>query len=328
MTSTVISRWAEPLAKVCLKNSSVGGAVLARTSIAGIDIDVYDRKNIVRRAARYDVVVLVGTETSSINRIELYERLGVKTIYYPYRVSDAPLLQPFLGLIGLLYEESRGRAVLVEQELEDALIPAALLIAVKGYPLRDAIEEVHEMGFSIFTPLESRLLVLMDTMRREGISLISEALEFKKEAFSGGDAHLSSVMEFTIEHYYHLRGLIPASLPRLYESLKVGGSYSKKLSDHERLLVSLSSELDYFMSGAVRNIALVLGENMEVYMGCNLLLREDACWPEADRATPLYERLAKSLGLERTSIYMSSPEDVACISYGFLEPDICRREDE
>ena len=277
---------------------------------------------VARRAALFDTVLVVADPYSAADRIDLYETLGVNVNLYPYTPLDAPTITSILGLMVWLEKEScRGR-VLVEGFGGERLVMAAYLV-YRGLSVEEVLPKIARLG-GLHSPLHLRLLLILWALRRE-LDLSREASRFVEQAFTGGDAHLAWVIELVVEHYLQLRHLLPIRLAKLYYS--VIGYKHARLNDVEKSVLSIAESLDYTLAGAVRNVAVSIGvESLEVYIGCQLLDREEQCWPEAKKAKPHYDRLARLLGVRDTDFVMTAPEEAACIAYGDFALDLCARE--
>ncbi len=292
----------------------VGGVVFAT-----IDASV------VRRAAVFDAVVVVGDEYGIVDRFDAYKLLGVEARLYPLPANEAPTLVSLLGLLGWIRRQvSEGRRVLVEGAGGQTIIAIAFMM-LEGMGLTEAIAEARSRGFELLNPLQLRILTILDALRLSGVDLWGEAEKYRKDAFTGGDAHLSTIVELAIEHYLQLSPFLPISASKLYYALTERDKHPR-LTDSERAILEASKALDHTMIGAVRNIAIEnLGSFLRVNLGCMLLLREGECWVEANTADPAYRRIASMLGLKGVDYVMASPEEVACLSYASLYPDVCEQ---
>ncbi len=275
-----------------------------------------------RRAIDYTMVILVCDPHRVIDRFEAYRALGVDAKIYPLPPYHAPTLYSLLGLLALLEESSRKGRILVEGCGGEAVIAIAHML-FKGLSLQEAIEKASSSGLNLLSPLQLRILALVDHALRHGVDLWSLALRLKGCAFTGGDAHKSSILELALEHTLQLAGILPLRPSSLVQAIEEPSS-NVRLNDVERLVLEACRSLDYTMSGAVKSIAIAPGEDsLEVYLGCELLYRDDQCWPEAEASRPYYDRLAKTLGLKRASFYMDHPETVSCMVYSVLHPEVC-----
>ncbi len=275
------------------------------------------------RAARFDVVVLVGEVYSLVDRVERYRELGVEVHVYPLPATVAPTMRSVLGLLAWLEERClRGERVLVEGTGGHSVVAVAHMVA-RGVSVGEALAKAGARGFHLLSPLQLRLAVLLDYARRGGVDLLEAGRRWRCDAFTGGDAHLSTVAELALEHALCLDGLLPLSPPRLFEAVEGRA----RLTDAERLVLEASRSLDHTYTGAVKNVALAVGEKLEVLVGCELVYREEQCWPEAEAAMEAYQGLARMLGLDGVVIGMEHPETLACRVYGVYDPGMCGDEE-
>jgi len=278
---------------------------------------------VARRAALFDTILIVADPYSVADRLDLYETLGVNVSLYPYTPLDAPTIISILGLMAWLEKEARRGRVLVEGFGGEKLVMAAHLI-YRGLSIQEVLSRTNELG-GLHSPLHLRLLLILWALRRE-LDLKHEARRYIEQTFTGGDAHLAWVIEFAVEHYLQLHHLLPIRLAHLYHSII--GHKHVRLNDVERNILDVAENLDYTLAGAVRNVAVSIGvENLEIHIGCQVLDREGQCWPEAKKAKPYYDRIARLLGAKDTSFAMITPEEAACIAYGDFAPDLCTTEE-
>ncbi len=292
------------------------------SSVCGIEFAEPDEP-VVRRAARYDTVIVVGEEYVLVDRVEAYSLFGVEARLYPLPAAETPTLMSVLGLLGWLWERvENGRRVLVEGSGGQGVVAAACLVA-KGVHPAEALRMVREAGMDVYSPLQLRLLALLDALVSSGVDAGEEAARFRSVAFTGGDAHTASVAEHALEHALRLRGLLPVSPATVYRAV-VEPWRAPRLNDYEETVVAVARSLDATLVGAVRSTFLEIGESrLTVNVGCTLLMREDECWPEASAADPYYRRLAGYLGLKGVEYHMMDPEEVACRAYWFLDEEMC-----
>ncbi len=294
---------------------------MVKLRVCGIDFaDPGDP--VVRRAARYDTVIVVGEEYMLVDRVDAYTVFGVEARLYPLPAVEAPTLVSILGLLGWIWERlGAGKRVLVEGTGGEAVVASACMV-VEGYSVEEALAKLREAGMELYSPLQLRLLVILEALS-SAINIREEAERFKAYAFSGGDAHLASIVELAVEHYVQIGRLLPISLQKLYAAL-VNPVRGPRLNDAEKALAGIAQGLDSTLIGAVRSVHLEVGESsLKVRIGCSLLMREGECWPEAMAADQHYRRLASMLGLKTVEYEMIDPEEAACLAYGQRGPELC-----
>jgi hypothetical protein len=281
------------------------------------------RDHVVRRAATYDVVLVVGEEYVLVDRIDAYATLGVEAKLYPLPAVEAPTIVSLLGVLGWLLERlEHGRRVLVEGTGGHSVLAAACLI-MQGLGLDEALAKVKEAGMELYSPLQLRVLAILEAIS-QGVDVASEAKRFKQYAFTGGDAHTASVIELAIDHAIQLSPMLPVSPVKLYQRI-VDPARAPRLNSVEETILEVARALDSTLVGAVRSIYLEPGSSkLRVTVGCSLLMREDECWPEATAADTAYRKLASFFGLTGVEYEMVEPEEAACLAYGLKEPSMCR----
>ncbi len=293
--------------------------------INGIDFSTPLRR-VVKRAAFYDTIVVVGSPMSFASRVEVYRSLGVDAKLYPLRSHDAPFLLSLLGLLGWLEERRReGKRVLVELEDGQATIPAALMI-LNGHGVFHALRYLELHGFSLQNPLQARILVLLWVLRETHIPLDQLSKRYSRTAFTSTDFYYSLMIEHITEHYYHLYRLIPLRLKPMFDNV-LKPRLPALTTNEERVILSIASTLSHSTMLAVRNVTVVTARRvMKVYIGCSMLFHGDGCWPEVDKSRGYYEALAKRAGAEKLSIHVTYPEEAACLAYGDIYQGGCGAE--
>ncbi len=272
-------------------------------------------RGVVRRAAFYDTILVVGTPTTFSSRVEFYRSLGVDARLFPLRPSETPFLLALLGLLGWVEKKrEEGLRVLVEIEAGQAVIPAAFLM-LHGRGVFEAVYSVRSRGFRLYAPLQARLLYLLWVLREENIPISELAERYYRSIFTGIDLYYSLMLEHAVEHFYHLYRFIPLRLSRIYEDI-VRPRAAGILTNEEKIIVTIASILSHSSLLAVRNVALEKnGSNLHIYVGCATLLHSDGCWPEISQSQGYYNAIARLVGARKTVFHVMDPEEVACLSY-------------
>ncbi len=289
--------------------------------LCGLDF-AEPRDHVVRRAAVYDAVLVVGEEYVLVDRVDAYGVFGVEARLYPLPAVEAPTIVSLLGVLGWIFERlGEGRRVLVEGTGAQSVIAAACLIAW-GHRLEEALERVRRAGMEVYSPLQVRILAILEAIA-SGLDVTREAERFKQHAFTGGDAHTASVIELAVEQAIQLSPVLPASPARVYQRV-VEPSRAPRLNDVEEAVLAAARGLDSTLVGAVRSLYLEPGASrLRVHVGCSLLMREGECWPEAMAADHAFRRLARLFGLDGVEYVMVEPEEAACMAYGERDPSLC-----
>jgi len=263
-----------------------------------------------KRAARYDVVLIVAPLVDALGRRDAYRVLGVRYVeVYPLLPNDAPTLFSLLGLVAWLNERAREYNVLVEGCGGEALVRGAYQVVEGTW----SWDDIKKLAGILQSPLHLRSLIHLAKMSEAGIDLHKEARRHIDAAFAGGDAYMSSILEHSIDLVVQL-GLEDMCIREAYSYV-----ISKPGRPHPHCLdvLETAKRLDYMKAGAVKTVAIDLSESgAHVLLGCRLLLRDDECWPEARNAEKQLEKLLMLRGYSLDGISLVDPEEAACIAYG------------
>ena len=284
--------------------------------------EICGSKELLRRAASADIVLVVGDSVEALMRANQYRELGVEVQVYPLSPRDSPTLFSILGLIGWLRRQATRGAVIVEGYGGERLVEAAYMI-VSGYKLS---ELPARLTAQLQSPLHLRTLVVLDALARSGTDLGAEAEKYIDAAFTGGDAYKANLVEHVADIAVQ-KGRLGlgeelACLARVYRAVTL----SLPVEDDGicSLIMRLSESLDAEGVGAVKTVSLVRSEDrVRVYMGCKLLLHENSCMPELEKAKPLLQRLVEQWGLKLEGVELVDPEEAACLAYEGLAGYTC-----
>ena len=295
-----------------------------RLSVGGVDFSEPSR-GVLLNAAYYDVVLVVGSPLEYSGRAEVYRSLGVESRLFQLKPIDTPLILTLLGLLGWIEaQRKKNLRILVEIEGKTALLPASYLV-LKGRRVVEAILEAKTRGFTFYTPLQLRLLVLLWILQSNGISLARIADNYSKNIFTEPDIYYSLMLEHIIEHYYYLASQIPLRLTAIYKAV-FNPRKTRQLSAEEMMITKIASTLSHTTIITVRNTFLEKTretKEIQIHIGCTTLLQSEACQPEIEKTKEYYETIAQKIGGEKTVktvFYVRSPEEVACMGY----KDLCR----
>ncbi|WP_167827888.1 hypothetical protein [Pyrolobus fumarii] len=279
---------------------------------------------VARRAAVHDKVLIVGEEYEAEPRAELYRRLGVDVVVYPLGAGKAPTLVSLLRLLSDLLPSPHEK-LLIEGFGGEGVVAAALLMIVDGVSAREAASRVLSLGHGLTTPLESRLLYILEKVLETSPGGARQLFEVVKRGyergFTHGDAHASSVAELAVEvndalsRLGYFTGLTPYTL---FQSALLE-------PDEPRDPVhAIASALDSTLVGAVKTVAFIReGNKLEVLVGCETLMHREQCWPEVEAARQRIEAIAKKAGFRSVTYIMAPPEEVACILYRDVDRGLC-----
>ncbi|WP_143522145.1 hypothetical protein [Pyrodictium delaneyi] len=265
-----------------------------------------------RRAARYDIVLIVAAIVDSIERKEAYRSLGIQLVeIYPLLPNDSPTLFSLLGIIGWIKKYAESFNVLVEGYGGEKLLREAYRIVKGSWSWNSIIRVANELQ----SPLHLRSLVHIAKLAEAGIDLREEVEKHLEAAFTGGDAYRSSLLEHSIDIVLQL-SIGDECIREVYEY--IGSRRNEPRRSLCRAIVEVARKLDYMKAGAVKTIAVDTGSESKakVYLGCRLLLRDDECWPEARSVEKPLEELLKGLGYGLAGLELVDPEEAACIAYG------------
>ncbi len=269
------------------------------------------------------VVLIVSDDYRIVDRVQRYREEGIKPAVYPLNILDSPNLLSLLGVCAWLHENSLQGSVVVEGYGQQRLLEKAYQVVFLGM-------EVDEIMLQdLVSPLHVRSLIHLYGLRIGGIDIANEAKNFVRDAFTGGDAHKSTVLELGIDIITQLGKVSDAlsnCISHLYDTVVHGKSH--RASKTCRLVHEASELLDYLNNGAVKSLALVGEDNrVSILVGCKLFLSDEECWPEINNARDVLVRLLNELGLVLGDIGMVRPEEAACIAYGNYASGVCGDED-
>ncbi len=267
-------------------------------------------------------VLLVSDDYRIVERARLYKEVGINAEIYPLSITDSPTLFSLLGITRWIHERSFTGIVVVEGYDQLHLLQEAYRLIFLGVDLDEA------SLYKLSSPLHARSLIHLSYIRDTGINLAKESQRFLNSAFTGGDAHKSTVLEIGIDIAIQLSTTRPRMLRCIQGLYMLITGQRNVLGKTCSTLLRVAEALDFENTGAVKNIALITHSNYaEVVIGCKLLMEERQCWPEAENAQALLSILLNDLGLGLGNISMLQPEETACIAYNKYIEEECKRED-
>jgi len=267
-------------------------------------------------------VLLVSDDYRIVERARLYKEVGINAEIYPLSIADSPTLFSLLGIIRWIHERSYIGIVVVEGYDQLHLLQEAYRLIFLGASLEEAL--LHKLP----SPLHARSLIHLSYIRDAGTDLVKESRRFLDSAFTGGDAHKSTILEIGIDIAIQLSATRPEMLRCIRELYTFITGQRNILSKTCSTILRVAEALDFENTGAVKNIALITRNNYaEVVIGCKLLMEERQCWPEAENAQALLSILLNDVGLGLGNISMLQPEETACIAYNKYIEEECKRED-
>ncbi|BEP17710.1 hypothetical protein PYJP_10620 [Pyrofollis japonicus] len=262
-------------------------------------------------ARKADTVLLVMDSYTASNRAHFYSSLGITTEIYPLDMRDSPTIFSLLGILAWINEEGRGKSIVVEGLGQQSLLEEAFKIVYMGYD----ISEINTN--KLVSPLHFRSIIHLYELRKAGIVLEDEARRYIDAAFSGGDAHKSSIIELSLDLIIQLenRGAPIGNLC----SLDIFRAVTKNREPLERckLYFEAAKLLDEYNTGAVKTVALspAGGNKVDALVGCKLMFSDEECWPEALSAQNVIRMLLDRKALLLNDIRMVFPEEAACLAY-------------
>ncbi|ABM80696.1 hypothetical protein [Hyperthermus butylicus] len=284
--------------------------------------EIGEGRELLRRAATADLVLVVGDGVEALVRASRYRELGVEVQVYPLSPRDSPTLFSILGLVGWLREQAVSATVVVEGYGGEKLVEAAYMV-VSGYNLS---ELPVQLIARLQSPLHLRTLVVLDALARSGVNLAAEAKRHINAAFTGGDAYRASLVEHAADIVVQKArlglGEELACLARVYRAAMSGQPVTG--SGECSLVARLAERLDVEGVGAVKTVSIARsGNEVKAYVGCKLLLHDNSCMPELEAAEPLLRELVERWGLELKGVELVDPEEAACIAYEGLAGYTC-----
>jgi hypothetical protein len=262
-------------------------------------------------AKKADIVLLVMDPYTASDRVHFYSSLGITTELYPLDMRDSPTIFSLLGILAWINEESRGKSIVVEGLGQQSLLEEAFKIVYMGY-------DIGEINLDkLISPLHLRSIIHLYELRKAGIVLEDEARRYIDAAFSGGDAHKSSIIELSLDLVIQLenRG---APLGNVC-SLDIFRAVTKSQEPLERCkpYFVAAKLLDEHNTGAVKTVAFSLAgcNKVNVLIGCKLVFSDEECWPEALSAKNVIRMLLGRRKLLLNDIRMVFPEEAACLAY-------------
>ncbi len=278
-----------------------------------------------KRAALFDHVVIVGEEYEAEPRAEMYRRLGVDVIVYPVSAGKTPTLVSLIRLLSHALPSTPHEKLLIEGFGAEGVVAAAAAIVVDRLGDNEAASRLLALGHGLTTPLDSRLLHLLHRVLNSSPdwfdSLAATVEEGYRRGFTHGDAHASSVAELAVELEEQLERLGAGIVHNPYVLFRQAVLHPDEPRDP---IHAAASALDSTLVGAVKTIHLARnGPTLEVYIGCETLLHQEQCWPEAREAEQHLTRLARLAGFIRLAFIMAEPEEVACMNYRSVDPGLC-----
>jgi hypothetical protein len=274
----------------------------------------YGGASLGRDVVEFDVAILVGDHVELLEAGRRYREYGLKVYHYPLSPRDSPTLFSLLGIVGLIAKlvAEECKSVIVEGFGGERLLEyAAHLIGL--YKFKPRIGQLQ-------SPLHARSIYVLQSLANGGVDLRVEACKNVHNAFTGGDAHKSDIVEHSVDIVASLAGYAPELLDECPASIYrcvVGGRCGMP-----RLCLNVmeaAEAFDYDNVGAVKCVAVTLPEEglgAKLYAGCRMLAW-DECLPEVEAGYRRLNEMLRRVGLEGVENYsIVSPEEAACILYG------------
>lgn len=267
------------------------------------------------------IALIVSDDYRVVERARYYRERGINAVIYPLSIVDSPTLLSLLGVSAWLYEKNLEGLVVVEGYGQQRLLEKAYQVIFLGMDVDKAMLQ------DLVSPLHIRSIIQLHSLRTGSIDIVNEARSLIDSAFTGGDAHKSTVLELGIDLIIQLDAVshIPLScVSHLYNTVIYGKTYkTNEICSH---IYKVSELLDYSNNGAVKNLALVRKDSNEIniIIGCKLFLSNEECWPEITTAKKALAKLLNELGFTLGDIIMARPEEAACIAYNTYANEVCK----